>query len=87
MASPRAIFLGESLALSNFLTKSLVFRSQDFFVDGTFFSPHSILLSAIASLPGASVAMAGEFRTNYVYYIELLAKINKPPGSLIEFTI
>ena len=37
MANPRAIFFGESLVLSTFLMKSLVFCDQDFLVDGTFF--------------------------------------------------
>ncbi len=37
MANPRAIFSGESLVLSIFLMKSLVFCDQDFLVDGTFF--------------------------------------------------
>lgn len=37
MANPRAIFFGESLVLSTFLMKSLVFCDQDFLVDSTFF--------------------------------------------------
>ena len=36
MANPRAIFFGESLVLSIFLMKFLVFCNQDLFVDATF---------------------------------------------------